>query len=280
MPLSIAAAVLLAALLHACWNAIVRVREDRLAVVTLLAGSAALVALPAAIVVPPPAPAAWPWLATSVALHLGYNVFLATAYNHGDLGRIYPLARGTAPVLTLVGTAVLVDESPGPVAIVGVLVVALGIVLLAFERGILALVAAPRGVGFALTTALFIAGYSVVDGIGARASDSPHGYAVWLFVLDGIPLLVYALAVRGHKVTAMFAGNWSAALVGGVLSLAAYWIVIWAMTRAPIALVAATRETSVVFAVMIGTLVLGERLTAVRLASAALVVCGLFLLRA
>ena len=214
-----------------------------------------------------------------MALHLGYNVFLANAYRHGDLGGVYPVARGAAPVITLIATGAFLDGPLDPFAAAGVLVVGAGIVTLAFENGMRALIARPHGVALALTTSLFIAGYSVVDGVGARLAGSAHSYVIWLFVLDGLPLIAYAFATRGSALKRMFLDNWAAGLVGGALSLAAYWIVIWAMTRAPIALVAALRETSVVFAVAIGIVFLGERITRNRIVAIAVVMIGLVMLR-
>jgi drug/metabolite transporter (DMT)-like permease len=158
---------------------------------------------------------------------------------------------------------------------VGVIVLAGGILLLAFEGGWRALRRSPRGVAYALATAMFIAGYTLLDGMGARSAASPHAYVAWLFVLDGIPLLVYGLVTgRGDTVRA-FLGNWRSGIAAGMASLAAYWIVVWAMTLAPIATVAALRESSVLIAVLIGVAFLGERFTWLRTLSAVLVLGGL-----
>lgn len=279
MSLSVALLVLLSAVMHAAWNAIVRIKGDRLAVVTMLSTFGAIIALPGVILLPLPKADALPWLIASMLLHIGYNVFLANAYAHGELGKVYPLARGTAPLLTLVGSLFLVGEALGPLQVLGVIVLGAGIIALTFDRGLRVLVEAPKGAVYALATSLFIGGYTISDGIGARTAGDALAYTAWLFVLDGFPLLFYAVLRRGRGVTRMFAENWKAGLLAGALSIGAYAIVIWAMTVAPIALVAALRETSVVIAVVIGVAFLGERLTPARVVSVAVVLAGLVLLR-
>ncbi len=279
MSLPVALAVLLAAVLHAAWNALLRFHGDRLSMVTLLAAFSGLLALPGAVWLGPPDPAAWPWLAASLGFHVGYNTFLAIAYDHGELGRIYPLARGTAPLLTLIVGALVLGQTVSGWQTGAVLTLAGGILLLTFEGGWRLLRRAPRGAAYALTTSGFIAGYSLCDGLGARSAGDPHAYVLWLFVLDGIPLLAYGLVRRRPQVLRAFVTNGGTGSIAGLLSLGAYWIVVWAMTLAPIAAVAALRESSVVFAVLMGVAFLGEQLTWLRAASTVAVVAGLVLLR-
>lgn len=279
MSLTVALAVLLAALMHATWNALLRFHGDRLAMAALLAAFSGLLALPGALWLGPPAPESWPWLGTSVVLHAGYNTFLAGAYTHGDLGRIYPLARGTAPLLTLIAGWLLLNQTVEASQAAGVVVLAGGILILALEDGWRTLRRAPRGAVYALITSVFIAGYTLSDGMGARAAGEAHAYVVWLFVCNGIPLLVHGLIVRRGAMAAALSGNWGPGLVGGALSLAAYWIAIWAMTQAPIALVAALRESSVLFAVLIGVVFLRETFTWWRVLSVVSVIAGLALVR-
>lgn len=279
MSVTVAVAVLIAAVLHAAWNALVRFHGDRLAMVTVLAAFSALFALPGALWLGLPSVAAWPWLATSVVLHLGYNVFLASAYSHGELGRVYPLARGSAPLLTLIAGTLLLGQTVDGWQRAGVVTVAAGILVLAFESGWRRLRQSPRGAMYALITSVFIASYTLSDGMGARASVNPHAYVLWLFVLDGVPLLLYALATGRSGIGATLSMNWKTGAVAGLLSLGAYWIAIWAMTVAPIAAVAALRESSVVFAVLIGVLFLGESFSVVRALSVLTVLGGLVLLR-
>lgn len=276
---AVIAIVLASALMHAAWNAVLRFRGDRMALMTMLATMSALIALPGLFFVDFPRAEAWPWLMLSVGLHLGYNVFLANAYAHGELGKIYPLARGTAPMLTLGASLLLLGEDISPVAAAGVLVLGMGILTLALDGGPQALMASRRGLAFTLVTSLFITGYTLSDGVGARAAQDPHAYVLWLFVLDGIPLLAWALLRQGRTTGRMIAQNWKPGIVAGTLSLGAYWIAIWAFTVAPIALVAALRETSVIFAVIIGVLFLKEKVKAVRILAVAIVMAGLVLMR-
>lgn len=279
MSLTVIAIVLASALMHAGWNAVLRFRGDRIALMTMLAAMSALIALPGLFFVDFPRTEAWPWLALSVCLHLGYNVFLANAYAHGELGQIYPLARGSAPMLTLAASILLLGENLSPFATLGIIVLGLGIVTLSLDGGVKALRASPRGLVFALITAVFITGYTLSDGIGARAAGDPHAYVLWLFVLDGIPLLAWAFWRQGRATGRMIAQNWKAGFIAGALSLGAYWIAIWGFTVAPIALVAALRETSVVFAVIIGVLFLGEKIKAQRVLAIVIVIAGLVLMR-
>jgi drug/metabolite transporter (DMT)-like permease len=271
--------VLASAMMHAGWNAVLRFRGDRVALMTMLAAMSALIALPGLFFVEFPRAEAWPWLALSVMLHMGYNVFLANAYAYGELGKIYPLARGTAPMLTLGVSILLLGEDISPLATLGIIVLGLGILTLSLDGGLKAVRASPRGIMFALVTSVFIAGYTMSDGMGARAAQDAHAYVLWLFVLDGIPLTLWALLRQGRATGRMIALNWKAGLIGGALSLGAYWIAIWGFTVAPIALVAALRETSVVFAVIIGVVFLGEKVRGFRVASIAIVLAGLVLMR-
>jgi len=279
MPLVAAAAVLLAALLHASWNAIVRFKSDRIVTLALLTGAAGIFSLAMLPFVQVPAKAAWPWLLASLVLHLGYNSFLATAYNHGELSRVYPLARGTAPLITLLVGTYAVGEPLSPHATIGVLLLGCGIAAIAFEKGWRVLLREPRGVILALITSLFISAYSITDGLGARASVSAIGYIFYLFVFDGLPLALFVLATRRRATLEAIRSQWIAGCVAGLLSLSAYGIVIWAMTLAPIALVAGLRETSVVFALAIGVVFLGESLTVMRVMASLVVLAGLLLTR-
>jgi drug/metabolite transporter (DMT)-like permease len=272
-------AVLFAAFCHASWNAIIRMRGDKLISMTLLVGAAGMMALPGLFIVPVPPTAAWPYLITSAIVHVGYNTFLALSYHHGELSKVYPLVRGSAPLTTLGMSLLFLEESVDASGIAGIVVVAIGIMALALDRGWRALVESPRGLLYAAATSLCITAYTLSDGLGARAAGNAHHYVVWLFVLDAIPMLAFVLVVRGRDFLRAAGDNWQPGLVGGALSLAAYWIVIWAFTVAPIPIVAALRETSILFAVLIGMLFLGEKVTAVRAASIVMVLCGLALMR-
>jgi drug/metabolite transporter (DMT)-like permease len=271
--------VLSAALLHAGWNAVIKVRLDPFLAMTLLCAAGGLIALPALCVTGLPPAAVWPWVAASVALHLGYYVCLSEAYRRADMGQIYPIARGSAPLLTALLSLVLLHETMSPGALVGVVLLGSGVVLLSL-RGHRH--SAPRNrlaLGFAVLTAVTIAGYTVVDGVGARTAGQANSYAALLFVLDALPMLVLCLCRHGFAGMAPMRRFLLPGLAGGAMSLVAYWIVIWAMTVAPIPLVAAVRETSVVFAGLIAVFVLKEPFSRARAAATALTVLGLVLTR-
>ncbi|MCC7272681.1 MAG: EamA family transporter [Alphaproteobacteria bacterium] len=278
MDAPVAALVLLGALLHATWNAMVKADGDRLlalAAVFLTSGVAGLLALP---FVPAPAPDAWPWLAASVAIHVVYVVGLVGAYRHGDLSRVYPLARGCGPLLVALVAGRLVGEHLSNLQAAGLVLASLGIVGLALEPG--ALGVGRRATGWALLTGLTIAGYTVTDGIGGRLSGDPIGYTAWLFALHIPWIPLYALATRPAAVRAYARRNWARGTAGGLVSLASYGIAIWAMTAAPMALVAALRECSVLFGALIGALVLREAMGSRRIAAAVLVVLGQLMMNA
>ena len=274
MSLSIAALVLCAALLHATWNALLKTSADRLGAMTLLTLGAGLGALPFVWLLPMPRPASWPYLALGVVLHAGYNLFLVRAYRVGDFAQVYPIARGASPLLVAVGAALLVGEQMSAASWLGVALISLGILSLAELRRGMSL----AGPLTALVTGVFIAGYTVVDGLGARLSGDALAYAGWLFLLDSPAIgLIYWLRYRrlplGQGGRALWGG-----LGAGVLSLLAYGIVIWAITQAPMGSVSALRETSVLFAALIGTVFLGEKLTLRRGLSCLFITLGAMLL--
>jgi drug/metabolite transporter (DMT)-like permease len=278
MDTTVTLAVLLAAVLHAGWNALVRAGDDRLARMVLLSLGAGAVAVPLVAVLPVPARGAWPWLAASVAIHTFYKLFLVQAYRRGDLGQVYPIARGAAPLLVAGAAWFAVGETLTPTAVVALVFVSGGILMLA-GQGRVAFAADPAPVLWALATAATIAGYTVVDGLGARTAGSAHTYAAWLFAVDALPLLLVALAARGGALVRQLHASWRVGLPAGVMSFAAYWLVIWALTMAPMALVSALRETSVVIAALLGTLFLKEPFGRWRIAASAAVALGVIVLR-
>lgn len=270
MTLGLSLIVLLAAVLHAGWNAMLRAGADRLWSMTIMCMAIALACAVAAVFVPTPARASWAYALLSALLHVGYNLFLVRTYRSGDLGQTYPIARGASPLLVCLGAAVFARELPDPLSLAGVLLVSGGIVALAFQGRRLGLESLP----YALGTGAFIGAYTVTDGIGARLSGTPLGYTVWMCLLWGLmaPPVYLILRgwrglVRGPRETALAAG-------GGIVSLVAYGIVIFAMSLGPMGSVSALRETSVVFAALIGWLFLGERLTLARMGACAVVALG------
>lgn len=282
MPLDFhaAALVLLAAVMHASWNALVKKAGDRLLTMTFLSFWPMLPALAASIFwLKPPARESWPFLFGSMTIHVGYYIGLLKAYRYGDLSQVYPLARGTAPVLVALLSAVVVGELLSPAGFLGVALVSLGTASLAFERGW------PKGdhgrsVSFALLTAFTIMLYTVVDGMGVRRSGSPLGYIAWLFTIDGFPLFIASLIWRRREALPYLRQSWHIGLIGGLLSFAGYGIVIWAMSLGAMAQVSALRETGVIFAAIIGALFLREPFGRRRIAAAAIVAIGIIILQA
>ncbi|HMT13428.1 MAG TPA: EamA family transporter [Aestuariivirga sp.] len=271
-------AVLAAAFFHAGWNLLVKLKLDRLLALFLLQVMIGGMALVMLAVFPWPAAAALPFAVTTGMLHAGYNVFLARAYETADLSQIYPIARGTAPLVTLLGATVFAGDRLSAAALFGLFVVVAGIWLIA-TGGRRALALDGRSLGFALVTSLFIGVYTVVDGMGARASGAPSGYTATVFLFDALFMTLATLALRGRGIFAAVVPHWRSGLMAAALSLAAYWIVLWAMTEAPIAAVAALRETSILFVMVLSALFLKERITPARGLGGALVVAGAMLLR-
>jgi drug/metabolite transporter (DMT)-like permease len=276
--LAVTAVVLLAAVLHATWNALLKGGQDRLAMFVVLDGTGLAMCLLAVPFLPGPAPASWVFIGLSTVLHIGYKLLLIESYRvGGDLSQVYPLARGSAPLLVAGLASVVAGERLGPLGLAGVVVVCLGLVLLVGVSRRL-LVSEGRAVGFALATGVFIAAYTVADGVGVRRSGGALGYIAWLFLAEGLPLPLYAATVGRRHLKAALRVNLPAGLAAGVLSLAAYGLVIWAQTRGALAVVAALRETSVIVAALIGSAVFGERFGYRRTVAAAVVTAGIVLL--
>jgi len=272
-------AVLFAAACHAGWNALIKVGLDPLSTTTLISVGSGIVALAFSPFVGVPAWAAWPWLAASIVIHLVYFASLIESYRTGDLGQVYPIARGSAPLMTAAVTSIFVGEKLSALGWAGIAALVGGVLLLS-ARGARHLAEIDRrAIGFALFTALTICAYSVVDGIGARLSANPNGYSVWLFVGIAVVMVPYALYRDGRDVIPAMQRFWLRGFAGGALQVLSYGIAIWAMTVAPIAIVATLRETSVLFGAVIAVVVLKEPLRAVRIVAACLIVCGLVLIR-
>lgn len=271
--------VLLSAFLHAGWNALIKERTDRFFSISLLGVAQGLIAAVALPFVSTPTGATWGWILASAALHTGYKLFLIRAYSAGDLGQVYPLARGAAPLLSSLVALFVLRETLGPYLWSGVVVLCFGITLMSIKGGGDFRSLDRRAALWALATSAFISGYTIVDAVGARGAQSPASYIAWMFVFDGMTIaLVYAF-VRKGRFDAV-ARELPFGILAALMSLGAYWLVIWAMTKAPIGAVAALRESSILFALAISALFLKERLSPWRLASAALILGGVFLMRA
>ncbi|HEU4359148.1 MAG TPA: EamA family transporter [Xanthobacteraceae bacterium] len=273
------AAVLLAAACHAGWNATIKAGLDPLATTVLISIGAAIVAAAFLPAVGLPAGAAWPWCGASVVIHLVYFAALIESYRAGDMGQVYPIARGSAPLMTAIVTTAFVGERLGFAGWSGIILLVAGVMLLSLRGGRDLTRLDWKAVGFALFTAVTICAYSVVDGVGARRAAGASAYSVALFMGIGPVMVIYALARRGPEVIAAMRRQWRLGLAGGTLQLGSYGIAIWAMTVAPIAIVAALRETSVLFGALIAILFLKEPLRAGRVAAALMIVAGLTLIR-
>lgn len=278
LQLDLAALVLLAALAHAAWNALLKSSGDQLLTFTMLRGVAFVIAVPLAALLPIPAIEAWPYLIASAIIHNAYGVLLLFAYRHGDLSLVYPIARGGAPFLVAVLAALFAAEVPGPAGAAGVLLVSAGILGLAFAHGM------PKGanataIGLAVGTAVSIALYTIADGLGTRASGDALAYAAWLFICDGAPFLLYMGLRRGADMAEYARRNWRRGLAGGILMMGTYALVLYAFTQGAMATVAALRETSVLFAAIIGAVALKESLGVRRIVAAAVIVAGIVLLQ-
>jgi len=272
----VTALVLGAALLHASWNAIIKSSRDVMLDTALVAAGASLLSLPLIVAMPMPARASWPFLAASIAIHVGYFATLARAYRVGDLGHAYPLMRGTAPLLVALFGLALLDERPSAIMWLGIVLISAGILSI----GLLQHGRARRDATlWALANAVIIAGYTLVDGAGVRLSATAPGYVSWLFLLQGFIFIGLVIALRQRAALQYAWRNWRRGIGGGLLLFASYGIVLWAMTRAPVAAVAALRETSVIFAALLGSIFLHEPFGRQRLIGACAVALGVMALR-
>jgi drug/metabolite transporter (DMT)-like permease len=265
--------VLLAACIHAAWNASVKTGTDvelSTALVTTAAACLAAVILP---VLPSPAPASWPYILGSVALQFAYYELLVRAYATGDLSHTYPIMRGTAPLIVAALSASLIGETLTAARWAGVALVCAGVLGLAVHRGAQS-TSHRAATGYALANAFAIAGYTLVDGLGVRASGQPASYTLWLFLAIGAARLLWTWLRRRRDFVQALRSRWLQGFAGGVGTVSSYGLALWAMTVAPVALVAALRETSILFASVISVLVLKERVTLPRMLCIAVIAAG------
>lgn len=277
MTASVFLAVMLAALLHAGWNAIIKTGLNKQTSMFLLSVGHALCGVGVVSLYPWPQGEVWLWVLGSGAIHMAYQLFLAYAYEHGDLSRVYPIARGTAPMLVLVVSILALSDAISVPEVAGILVLGGGIALMA--RGVLTNGESRRMLPYAFGAALATAGYTLTDGLGARTSGAPVAYVGWLMIASALFYTPAAVALKGRAVLRADARAWGLGLIAAAASFGAYAIAVWAMTRAPIALVGALRETSILFAVLIGWVFFRERLDRTKLIAAGLIVAGVMLTR-
>jgi len=269
-------AVLFGALLHASWNALVKSSTDKALDTALINLLASFLAVPLVMLVGWPPADAWPFIAASILIHIGYYVALSGAYEHGDLGLTYPLMRGTAPLLVALSASVTLGETLSPLSWVGVVAISAGVLTLGLGRHAFD---APKAVRFALINALIIATYTVVDALGVRATGNAMQYVAALFLLDGWPFALIVFARRTWNVGPYIRKRWPIGLGGALASIGSYGVALWAMTQAPVATVAALRETSVLFAALLGVWFLKEVFTVRRAVGTLVIVSGVMALR-
>ena len=276
MDLHVLALVLLAAAAHAAWNAWLKDSGDRVSSMAAIAVGWFIVGCVSVPVVGFPSIASWPYLLATTLVHTAYAMLLITAYKHAEFNLAYPIARGTGPLLVTLVAPLLVSEYLEGPSFFAVTLIVIGIFLIgAFgnERSL----GGSRAILFSLATGVLIAAYTMIDGQGARVGQTPHAYAAWLFILIAAPIVLLANTRLKKNTRELLAGHWKTGVPIGVVSALAYWVIVWAMTVAPMALVAATRETSILFAALVSWGVLGEKLRPMRWAGIAVTLIGLIL---
>jgi len=278
MSSTVVGVVLCGALLHASWNALLKSRSDTFLVTMLVATSAGVISALALPFLPAPDAASWPYLAASTVVQLAYWSLLVAAYRNSDMSQAYPLMRGSAPLLVALVSGPLIGETLHPAQWLAVACICGGILGL-YLNGRTGRPDAPRATMFALLNACMIAAFTLIDGAGVRQSHSPVAYTMWVFLLTGIGLGARTAFTRPGQLWPYARAHPFIALAGGVANLGSYGLALWAMTRAPVAAVAALRESSILFAVAIAALVLREPVSRGRLAAVALVACGAVAMR-
>jgi drug/metabolite transporter (DMT)-like permease len=271
-------AVLGAAVLHAAWNALAHGVPDRLGGFALLGLSSGTCGLVAVVITGLPPAHAWPYIIASVLLHLAYYGGLLASYQLGQFSQVYPLARGTSPWVVAVVAIVVLHQEPVPVELAGVLLISAGLIALVFIGGRPTRRQSPALLA-AFGTGLTIAAYTVVDGVAVH-KVALASYMGWVFMLQGLIVPLLVLCWRGRGFLTVERRFLYAGLGGGVVSLAAYGLVLWAQTRGTLASIAALRETSIIFGAIIGALFFGERFGPKRALAAAVVVAGIVLISA
>ncbi len=278
MTTSVFLAVIAAAFLHAGWNALIRgAGGNRVATMLVMSLTQGVIGLALVGWQPWPEAHLWPWFLASGLVHTAYKLFLTYAYERGDLSRVYPIARGGAPLLVLIFGAIWLSDVVRPLEYMGVIVIGLGLALMA--RGVFTSGESRRMLPFAIGSALATAAYSILDGMGARLAGDAQFFVGWMFLLDGIFFGTFTGLMLGLKPYRAQARVWVRGAMAASVSYGAYAIVVWAMTVAPIALVTALRETSILFAVLIGWLVFGERMDRGKAGAAVAIVLGIALTR-
>lgn len=276
MDLHVLALVLLAAAAHAAWNAWLKDSGDKLSSMAAISMGWLIVGCISIPIVGAPSLASWPYLLASTVVHTGYAMLLISAYRHAEFSLAYPIARGTGPLLVALSAPLFVSEYLEGPSFFAVTLIVIGVFLIGMfgnERSL----GGRRAVLLSLATGVLIAAYTMIDGLGARAGSNAHAYVGWLLVLIAIPIIVLSRKRLNKNMKSLLAGHWQKGVPIGVLSALAYWVIVWAMTVAPMALVAATRETSILFAALVSWGVLREKVRPLRWAGVIVILIGLVL---
>ncbi|MCH4813833.1 EamA family transporter [Vreelandella neptunia] len=267
--------VLCAAFLHSSWNLLVKKGSDQFRSLTLMAATSGLICLVALPFVPPLEPRAWWFLAFSVPLHVGYRIFLSAGYRYGDMSQVYPIARGAIPLFVLPLSLVFLNSNISAQQVCAVLTICAGIIGLTFLRGI------PtnyRAVGYALLTALFVACFTLLDSEGAKLGEQAVTYILWVFILEGALMFVVGLLVGAARMLSFTVENWKICMSSGFVMSLAHGLIIWALARSEVSLVSALRESSVVISMILGAIILRERLGFQKIICTFLVVAGIIVI--
>ena len=275
MSLTVFEIVLVAAVLHASWNAIVKAGKNTVLTMVLVTASAALWAVVLLPVLPSPSPESWPYIALSAALQIVYFALVARIYRIADMSQTYPIMRGAAPLIVALAGTLFLDEALSSPAWLGVCIICSGILIMLWSGG----KKSREGLILALLNALVISGYTLVDGIGVRLSAAPASYTLWIFLITGASIGCWATLTQWSQTRHYLRLNWHLGAVGGLGTLVSYGLALYAMTQAPVAVVAALRETSILFSAVISWLILKEHITIVRCVSVCVIAIGAITLR-
>lgn len=275
MSLTVFEIVLVAAALHASWNAIVKAGKSTVLTMVLVTASAALWAVVLLPVLPSPSPESWPYIALSAALQIVYFALVARIYRIADMSQTYPIMRGAAPLIVALAGTLFLDEALSSPAWLGVCIICSGILIMLWSGG----QKSREGLILALLNALVISGYTLVDGIGVRLSAAPASYTLWIFLITGASIGCWATLTQWSQTRHYLRLNWHLGAVGGLGTLVSYGLALYAMTQAPVAVVAALRETSILFSAVISWLILKEHITVVRCVSVCVIAIGAITLR-
>ena len=270
--------MLFAALLHASWNALVKSTSDKLVSITAVTLGHAPFAIITLFFIPAPSPESWPYIAASIVVHTLYQLSLVRAYRLGDFTQVYPIARGTGPALVTLFSIIVLGWAISSTQILAISLIITGIFCLSLLRQSDG-VRNPKAVGAALLTGTFIATYSLIDGLGARQAGTAIGFIAWMTICNAIVFAVIATIIDRTVLKRVMLEGQKPLWIGGTASVVAYMLVVWAMTKAPIAIVTALRETSTIFALVIGALLLGERFSWTKVIATCLTLCGVILVR-